>query len=134
MVLRIGPAYASRPSLLATARELASGEWRMKTRAEAHIYAGRELLPGWSVMGRLGEIKVPTLVMAGRDDFVFPPEHQAQLAAGIPGAQLRIIDDAGHNPQSEQPDETMAVVRAFLRGELSGADESREAVLAGVHG
>ena len=26
-------------------------------------------------------ITVPTLVMAGRDDFVFPPEHQAQLAA-----------------------------------------------------
>ena len=56
------------------------------------------------------------------------------MAAGIPGAQLRIIDAAGHNPQTEQTDETMAAVRAFLHGEMSGADERREGVLAGVHG
>ncbi len=77
-------------------------------------YAARHLRPGWTVMGRLGEITAPTLVMAGRDDFVFPPEHQRQLAAGIPGARLRIIDRAGHNPHSEQPAEVMAAVREFV--------------------
>ena len=65
-------------------------------------------------MDRLGEIQVPTLVMAGRDDFIFPPEHQGQLAAGIPGARLRIIERAGHNPQSERPAETLAAVADFL--------------------
>jgi pimeloyl-ACP methyl ester carboxylesterase len=39
--------------------------------------------------------------MAGRDDFLFPPERQVQLAAGIPNARLRIIERAGHNPHSE---------------------------------
>jgi proline iminopeptidase len=47
---------------------------------------------GWTVMDRLDEIKVPTLVMAGRDDFQFPPEHQAALAAGIANARLEIIE------------------------------------------
>jgi proline iminopeptidase len=50
------------------------------------VNAGRQLLKGWTVMDRLGEIKVPTLVLAGRDDFLFPPEHQAALAAGMPGS------------------------------------------------
>ena len=48
--------------------------------------------------------------MAGRDDFVFPPEHQAELAAGIPNARLRIIERAGHNPHSEQAAEVMEAV------------------------
>jgi len=69
---------------------------------------------GWSVMDRLAEIRVPTLVIAGRDDFLFPPESQALLAAGIPNARLRIIERAGHNPQSERPAETLAAVADFL--------------------
>ncbi len=85
------------PSLWLIANEMIRGEWQAKTRPEALIFAGRALLKGWTVMDRLGEIKVPTLVMAGRDDFLFPPEHQEQLAAGIPNASLRIIERAGHD-------------------------------------
>ena len=65
-------------------------------------------------MDRLPEIAAPTLVMAGRDDFIFPPAHQAELAARIPGARLVIIDGAGHNPQMEQPAEVLREVRDFL--------------------
>jgi proline iminopeptidase len=65
-------------------------------------------------MDRLGEIKVPTLVMAGSDDFLFPPEHQAELAAGMPNARLRIIDRAGHNPHSERPADVMQAIRDFI--------------------
>jgi len=57
---------------------------------------------------------VPTLVMAGREDFVFPPESQEELAAGIPNARLVLIDRAGHNPHDEQPAEVQRLVRAFL--------------------
>jgi proline iminopeptidase len=52
--------------------------------------------------------------MAGRDDFLFPPEHQRELAAGIPGARLQIIERAGHNAHAEQPAEVMAAVRDFI--------------------
>ena len=90
------------------------GGWRSKPRPEALIFAGRHLLPGWTVMDRLGEITVPTLVMAGRDDFVFPPECQRELAAGIPGARLRIVERAGHSPHLEQPAEVMEAVSDFL--------------------
>jgi pimeloyl-ACP methyl ester carboxylesterase len=69
---------------------------------------------GWTVMDRLGEIEMPTLVLAGRDDFIFPPEHQAQLAAGIRGSRLRIVDGAGHNPHDERTAEVMTAVAEFL--------------------
>lgn len=114
MAMRIGPAYYHRPSLREMAREEVEGGWRMKFRPQALIFAGRHLLKDWTVMDRLGEITVPTLVMAGSSDFVFPPECQRELAAGIPNARLQIIDRAGHSPHSEQTAEVMATLRQFL--------------------
>jgi proline iminopeptidase len=113
---RLLPAYDHRFSLLRLGREMLEGGWRMKTRPEALIFGGR-MMRGWSVMDRLGEIRVPTLVIAGRSDFLFPPESQALLAAGIPSARLHIIERAGHNPQSEQPAETLATIAHFLEAE-----------------
>ncbi len=112
--MRIGSAYQHDPSLRLLVRELMSGAWRTKFRPEAQIFGFRHLVKGWTVMDRLGEITVPTLVIAGRSDFVFPPECQEELAAGIPNARLRIIERAGHNPHEEQTAEVMGAVRDFV--------------------
>ena len=112
-LMRFGSAYYHRAGPLVLARELFA-ERRARLRPEALIFAGRRLLPGWTVMDRLGEIATPTLVIAGRDDFLFPPEHQVELAAGIPNAQLRIIERAGHNAHAERPEAVMAAIRGFL--------------------
>ncbi len=95
------------------AHEVALG-MRMKSRPEAQVFGFSQLLKGWTVMDRLGEIEAPTLVMAGRDDFQFPPKHQGELAAGIPNARLEIIERAGHNAPTERPAKVMAAVRRFL--------------------
>lgn len=127
ILFRIGHAYFSARGLrrlALTAREMVEG-WRAKMRPEALIYTGRRLVKDWDVMNRLGEIEVPTLVIAGRDDFVFPPEHQAQLAAGIPNARLEIIEHAGHNPHSEQPGDVMSAAEAFLSEETARAGSTR---------
>ena len=111
--LRLLPAYDHRFSLVRLGRELLQGGWRMTPRPEALIFGGR-MMRGWSVMDRLGELRMPVLVVAGRDDFLFPPESQALLAAGIPNARLRIIERAGHSPQAERPAQTLATVAEFL--------------------
>lgn len=116
ILLRIGDSYAAEPGLRRTLADLARGEWRTRMRAEPLIFAGRRLLPEWSVMDRLGEIDAPTLVIAGRHDFIFPPEHQRHLAAGIPGARLVLVDRAGHNAHSERPDVVLPAIRSFLQG------------------
>jgi proline iminopeptidase len=74
--LRIAGAYTHGSGWLPLVREVAHGGWRSRIRPKALIFAGRHLLDGWSVLDRLGEITVPTLVMAGREDFVFPPDCQ----------------------------------------------------------
>jgi proline iminopeptidase len=112
--LRIGDAYCYGPSWPLFVREAIHGGWRAKLRPEAQIFAGRHLAKGWTVTDRLGEITAPTLVIAGRDDFVFPPECQSELAAGIPHARLHFIQRAGHNPQDEQTAEVTRAVRDFI--------------------
>ena len=113
-LIRLGSAYDPYLSPVQLARELLDGAWRAKMRPEALIYAGPNLVKGWTVMDRLGEITVPTLVMAGREDFIFPPEHQAALAAGLPNARLRIIEGAGHNPQLERNAEVVQAISDFI--------------------
>ena len=83
-------------------------------RPEALIFGYSQLLKGWTVMDRLGEIRAPTLVMAGRYDFLFPPEHQAILADRLPNAKLVLIERAGHNPQMERPAEIIRAIRDFM--------------------
>jgi proline iminopeptidase len=110
LMMKFGKAYYYRPNIL---KVLTSGT-KVKTRPEAQIFAFSRLLPGWSVMDRLGEIQVPVLVLAGRHDFEFPPEHQAILADRLPDARLVIIELAGHNAVDERPEEVVSAIRRFL--------------------
>ncbi len=112
-MMKFGSAYYHHPSLLLLMHELISGR-HMQARPEALIFGFGQLLKGWTVMERLGEVKVPTLVLAGRDDFQFPPEHQVALAAGIPNARLEIIERAGHNAPSERPTEVIEAIKHFM--------------------
>jgi pimeloyl-ACP methyl ester carboxylesterase len=112
-LMRLGPIYDPHTSLATLCRQ-AFLERRTKLAPEAFMFAGRTLLKDWSVVDRLGEIAVPTLVMAGRDDFVFPPECQRELVSGIPSARLHVVDRAGHNPHDERTDEVMETVRGFI--------------------
>ena len=118
--MKIADAYSYKPSRLDLISMLMRGGWRTKFRGEPFVYASRHLLKDWSVVARLSEIQAPTLVMAGKQDFVFPPECQEALAAGIPNAKLLIVDRAGHNPDFEQPEIVMAAVREFVGKEPAG--------------
>jgi proline iminopeptidase len=111
--IKLGKAYYHRLTPKRLLLDVALG-LRIKSRPEALIFGYGQLLKGWTVMGRLGEIKTPTLVMAGRDDFQFPPEHQAELAAGIAKARLEIIERAGHNAPSERSADVIKAVRQFM--------------------
>jgi proline iminopeptidase len=121
LFMRIGGVYQHSNGPWLMARALRSGAWRAKLRAEPFIFSSRELMKGWIVMQRLGDLTVPTLVMAGRDDFVFPPECQDELAAGIPHARLVIIERAGHNLHFEQPAQVMSAVAEFVSAGVPAA-------------
>lgn len=62
----------------------------------------------------LGAIDVPTLVIHGRDDTLMPLAEGEKLAAGIPDAELVVIDDAGHLVNLEQEDAFNEAIFQFL--------------------
>jgi proline-specific peptidase len=112
-LMKLGKAYNPHTSPTHIPHMLIMGLQTM-LQPETFIYSASHFLKGWTVMDRLGEIKVPTLVMAGREDFIYPPEHEEKLAAAIPNAHLVFIERAGHNPHDEQPADTIKAVRNFL--------------------
>ena len=65
---------------------------------------------------RLGKIKMPTLVVWGRQDKLLPMTSGERYAAGIAGAKLVSFDQCGHVPPIEKTEEFVAAVTAFLGG------------------
>jgi pimeloyl-ACP methyl ester carboxylesterase len=64
----------------------------------------------------LPHIRVPTLVLVGRQDDRTPLPLAQEIAAGIPGARLTIIEESGHLPTLEQPEATNQALRSWLNG------------------
>jgi pimeloyl-ACP methyl ester carboxylesterase len=81
-------------------------------RAALRVYAG-DATADTGLLDRLRGIRVPTLVVWGDADRIFPMEHGEAFAAGIPGARLHVIEEAGHLPQLEAPEVMVRVVRDF---------------------
>jgi len=64
--------------------------------------------------GTLRKCKVPTLVMCGRRDGLTPVKRHTFMAELIPYARLEIIENAGHVPVLEAPDESIDALRDWL--------------------
>jgi proline iminopeptidase len=126
-LMRLGGAYDLHTILLSAVRTMFS-ERRTKARPQAEIFGFGQLMKGWTVMDRLGEIRVPTLVMAGRDDFVFPRSTRVSSRPGSPNARREIIERAGHNPHDERTAEVMKAVRDFIPADVAVRGEVAPAV------
>src|SRR5206468_11751619 len=71
--------------------------------------------PQHRVYTRLEEIRVPCLIITGRQDVRASWERAEQGAKRMPGAQLVIFENCGHLPFLEHPERFNDVVRGFLR-------------------
>lgn len=63
---------------------------------------------------KLGDIRVPTLVIVGEEDIITPPKESQILAEGIPNSRLYNIPAAGHFPMLEQPNTFNQLLGEFL--------------------
>ena len=66
---------------------------------------------------RLGRIRVPTLILWGEEDRLFPLEHAKAFQAAIPGASLAVLPDCGHVPPLDAPEAFVMAVTRVLSGE-----------------
>jgi pimeloyl-ACP methyl ester carboxylesterase len=65
--------------------------------------------------GVLQAIDCPTLVVAGSADQMTPPKAGKAVAALIPGAQVKVLEGAGHALMSEAPDALLKAIAGHLR-------------------
>lgn len=79
------------------------------------LYAWEPYLHNPKLRQRLHRIAIPTLLIWGASDrFVTPGYYGTAYRDAIPGAQLAVIDRAGHWPHVEQPEAVVERVGAFL--------------------
>jgi pimeloyl-ACP methyl ester carboxylesterase len=62
----------------------------------------------------LSSIDCPTLLIGGDDDRVAPPELQREIADGVAGARLEILERCGHLAPLERPDQVNRLMREWL--------------------
>jgi pimeloyl-ACP methyl ester carboxylesterase len=62
----------------------------------------------------LTTIRVPALVLCGRQDAATPLAQSEEIARGIAGSRLEIIEDCGHLSTLERPETVTAAMRAWL--------------------
>ena len=78
------------------------------------IAGTRRLRDGVVVENRLSELSMPTLLVWGRHDHIFPASHAEAAARKIRGARTEIFESSGHTPQMEEPERFNRVVLDFL--------------------
>ena len=68
----------------------------------------------FDLRGELGRISAPTLVLAGRHDWICPPEFSEEIARLIPGADLRVFERSSHSIRSDEPEAMVDAILGFL--------------------
>lgn len=91
------PAFArEHPETVAWAGEMLSA-------APPEGYVGCcEAIRNMDLRGRIGGIQAPTLILAGADDPVTPPEHAERIREGMGDSRLVIVPEAAHLANIEQ--------------------------------
>ncbi len=96
------------PEMLAVARQC------MARVSEAAYRANMECLVTFDLRGELGNIRAPTLLIAGENDTNAPPAVMEKMASFIPGAKYHCLQKAGHLINLEQPAAFNTVLKEFL--------------------
>ena len=71
-------------------------------------------MPLYDTRPRLGELHMPTLILAGRHDRVCSLNQARLMQQGISGARLVIFEESGHMPQMEESARYIQTVRDFV--------------------
>jgi pimeloyl-ACP methyl ester carboxylesterase len=84
-------------------------------------YAGSASMADPTLLGRLGHIAVPTLVLWGESDRIVEPAYGRDYAAAIPGARFEMLPATGHMPQMETPDLVLRTISDWDEVERNGS-------------
>lgn len=104
------PAHAANPALAGLVADMARS-----VGAQAQFNQQCAMLGRPDSHADLERVRVPTLVMCGRQDQVTPVADHEAMAACVPGAQLAVIEECGHLSTIEQPEAVTLELAHWLR-------------------
>jgi pimeloyl-ACP methyl ester carboxylesterase len=108
--LLVHPDHLDDEALRATVAVMAD-----ETGVEAFVREQTAIIGRPDSRGDLGAIRCPTLVLVGDRDALTPPEFAHEMAAGIEGARLVTVADAGHVTTHERPEQVTDALLQWLR-------------------
>lgn len=82
--------------------------------ADAINVAFGNFLRSYNVLDQLHKITSPTLVIAGRHDWICPPEFSEEIARKIPNSDLRIFENSSHLIRVDEPEALRDTIAGFL--------------------
>ena len=104
--LLLHPARLAEAALIEVVKSMAKNVGK-----EAFVRQQHAIMSRADSLDLLPVIDCPTLVLCGRQDALTPLARHQEIAAGIKGARLEVIEDCGHLSDLERP----AAVNADLR-------------------
>jgi proline iminopeptidase len=106
----MGPLYSRRydPAAAALGHERTLHEPEPLNRAFGGFLRDFDLRP------ELGRITAPTLVIAGRHDWICPPEFSEEIARLVPHAELRIFENSSHSVRADEPQALLDAIAGFV--------------------
>jgi pimeloyl-ACP methyl ester carboxylesterase len=107
--LLVHPARLSERALTDTIKSMAGNICK-----DAFIRQERAIMSRPDSLGLLASINCPALALCGRQDALTPLARHEEIAAGIEGARLEIIEDCGHLSTLERPAEVNSALRRWL--------------------
>lgn len=105
----VAPAHREEAGLSGKVTEMA-----LATGKEAFLRQERAIIGRIDSRPHLPAIGCPTLVIASRLDALMPVELLEELARGIPGARLEVLEDSGHMSTLERPEVVTGLLREWL--------------------
>lgn len=73
-----------------------------------------DMVAAHDTLSRLGEIRQPTLIVCGDQDFCTPLPLSEEMARAIPGSEFVVVPDSGHLIENEQEEEFFRIVSTFI--------------------
>ena len=108
----MGPMYARRYDPQAAQAGRARGIYSPEALNRAFGPGG--FLQTYDLRPELAAIRAPTLVIAGRHDWICPPEFSQEIHRLIPGSELHVFEHSSHSIRVDEPERMRQVIGEFL--------------------
>ena len=106
----IHPSRLQDPAVADVVRAMARDEG-----ADVFIRQQRAIMSRADSRPLLASIRCPAIVVCGRDDQLMPTEIHEELARGIAGAKLEVVESCGHLAPLERPEAVRDALREWVR-------------------